>query len=82
MYFHIITSAFYLPRQKMLKFEGWNQVSIFSLHKIRSDVNHKQRVHHLLSTMLVETGNTLAAFSLSWRVQGWGDSEWDYAQEH
>ena len=23
MYFHIVTSAFYLPRQNMLKFEGW-----------------------------------------------------------
>ena len=23
MYFHVVTSAFYLPLQKMLKFEGW-----------------------------------------------------------
>ena len=28
MFFHIVTSTFYLPWQRMLKLQGWNIISI------------------------------------------------------
>ena len=41
MYFHIITSAFYLPRQKMPKFEGWYVVLS---HVKRRPCNHMAKL--------------------------------------
>ena len=54
MYFHIVTSAFYLPRQKVLKFEG---CTIFSenakAHQIWIDENLVYLIKPYLSHILL-----------------------------